>query len=175
MVSEPASRLFSPDSPIPNRRDIKDLQGMLRWFIGRGPKPIFERWAYWEKLDVWGACADNILIGSTGMILWFPTHFCAVLPGQTLNVAHLIHGKLALLATGFVFAIHFFNRGSFFPLVLGGTLGLVIGLGLLVGIVWGLFVWEVDQSTATGCHIDRDDWPAVCLRDCILDHRGEWL
>jgi hypothetical protein len=184
------SRIFSADSPIPNRRDLKDFLQMLRWFVGRGPKPTFERWTYWEKIDVCGACTDIILIGSTGLILWFPAQFCALLPGQTLNVAYLIHGKLALLATGFVFAIHFFNthlrpekfpmdmsiltgmvsieelreerpeylerlrregklgsltsrmpsRGSFFFLVLGGTLGLVIGLGLLVAIVWGLFV-----------------------------------
>jgi predicted CXXCH cytochrome family protein len=50
--------IFSPESPIPNWRDFKDFFGMVRWFVGLGPKPTFERWAYWEKFDFWGACAD---------------------------------------------------------------------------------------------------------------------
>ncbi len=119
--------LFSPDSPVPNRRDFQDFFGMLRWFVGLGPKPTFERWSYWEKFDLWAASADIILIGSTGLILWFPTQFCAVLPGETLNFAHLIHGKLALLATGFVFSIHFFNthfRPEKFPLDMSILTGL---------------------------------------------------
>ncbi len=122
------SRIFNSDSPIPNRRDAKDFWQMLRWFVGRGPKPTFERWTYWEKFDVCGACADTILIGSTGLILWFPTQICALLPGQTLNVAYLIHGKLALLATGFVFAIHFFNthfRPEKFPMDMSILTGMV--------------------------------------------------
>jgi cytochrome b subunit of formate dehydrogenase len=119
---------FGPDSPVPNRRDLSDIGRMLRWFVGRGPKPTFERWAYWEKFDLWGASADIILIGSTGFILWFPSQFCALLPGQTLNVADLIHGKLALLATGFVFAIHFFSanlRPEKFPMDICIITGLV--------------------------------------------------
>jgi cytochrome b subunit of formate dehydrogenase len=123
-----AAVVFGPDSPVPNRRDLSDIGKMLRWFVGRGPKPTFERWAYWEKFDLWGASADIILIGSTGIILWFPSQFCALLPGQTLNVADLIHGKLALLATGFVFAIHFFSanlRPEKFPMDISILTGLV--------------------------------------------------
>jgi cytochrome b subunit of formate dehydrogenase len=120
--------VFGPDSPIPNYRDLKDFGGMLRWFFGRGPKPTFERWTYWEKFDVWGACADIVLIGSTGIILWFPTQFCALLPGEALNLAGMIHGKLALLATGFIFTIHFFNthlRAEKFPMDMSILTGVV--------------------------------------------------
>ena len=119
---------FGPDSPVPNRRDLSDLANMLRWFVGRGPKPTFERWTYWEKFDLWGASADIILIGTTGMILWFPNEFCSLLPGQALNIADLIHGKLALLATGFIFAIHFFSanlRPEKFPMDISILTGLV--------------------------------------------------
>ena len=102
--------IFGPDSPVPNWRDVKDFFKMLRWFVGLGPKPGFERWAYWEKFDFWGACADIVIIGSTGLILWFPNFFCSFLPGVTLNVAKVIHSTQALLATGFIFAIHFFTN-----------------------------------------------------------------
>jgi cytochrome b subunit of formate dehydrogenase/uncharacterized membrane protein len=101
--------VFGPDSPVPNFRDLRDCFAMLRWFLGLGPKPGFERWAYWEKLDFWGAAADIVIIGFTGLVLWFPNFFCRFLPGRVLNIAQVVHSTQALLATGFVFAIHFFN------------------------------------------------------------------
>ena len=111
--------VFGPDSPVPNLRDAKDFFRMVRWFFGLGPKPTFERWTYWEKFDFWGACADIVIIGATGLVLWFPNLFCAYLPGKTLNIAKVIHSTQALLATGFVFAIHFFSthlRPEKFPM-----------------------------------------------------------
>ncbi|MFO7901513.1 MAG: cytochrome c3 family protein [Planctomycetota bacterium] len=120
--------IFGPDSPLPRRRDLKDFIGMLRWFVGLGPKPAFERWAYWEKFDFWGANSDVILIGTTGLILWFPNLFCSFLPGEAINVAKMIHSTLALLATGFVFAMHFYNthfRPDKFPMDMSVLTGLV--------------------------------------------------
>jgi cytochrome b subunit of formate dehydrogenase len=123
------SLVFGPDSPVPNLRDLKDFLRMVRWFVGLGPKPKFERWAYWEKFDFWGAAADIVIIGSTGLVLWFPNLFCSVLPGSALNIAKVIHSTQALLATGFVFAIHFFSthlRPEKFPMdmsILTGVVG----------------------------------------------------
>ncbi len=120
--------LFGPDSPLPNLRDARDLGAMVRWFVGRGPKPTFERWAYWEKFDFFGATSDTILIGCTGLILWFPNWFCTFLPGEAVNVAKVVHSTLALLATGFVFAIHFFGthfRPDKFPMDVSVLTGVV--------------------------------------------------
>ena len=100
---------------------------MLRWFFGLGPKPGLERWSYWEKVDFWGAIADTIIIGLTGLILWFPNFFCLLLHGTALNIAQVVHSTQALLATGFVFAIHFFNahlRPDKFP----GDMSVMTGL-----------------------------------------------
>jgi cytochrome b subunit of formate dehydrogenase len=119
---------FGPDSLVPNLRDCKDFFKMVRWFLGLGPKPTFERWSYWEKFDFWGACGDIVIIGFTGLILWFPNLFCSFLPGEVLNIAKVIHSTQALLATGFVFAIHFFNthfRPEKFPMDLSVLTGLV--------------------------------------------------
>jgi cytochrome b subunit of formate dehydrogenase len=121
--------VFGPDSPMPRSRDAKDFFAMMRWFFGLGPKPTYDRWGYWEKFDFWGAAADIIIIGSTGLVLWFPNFFCRFLPGIGLNVAQVIHSTQALLATGFVFAVHFFNthlRPDVFPVdrsVLTGLVG----------------------------------------------------
>jgi cytochrome b subunit of formate dehydrogenase len=120
--------LFGPDSPVPNVRDFVDLFRMGRWFVGLGPKPVFERWTYWEKFDYWAVFWGVVIIGTSGLILWFPNLFTLVLPGWVLNVAKIIHSEEALLATGFVFAIHFFNthlRADKFPLDMAILTGLV--------------------------------------------------
>jgi cytochrome b subunit of formate dehydrogenase len=101
---------------------------MLRWFVGLGPKPSFERWTYWEKFDMWGAVGDVVIIGMTGLILWLPNLFMSFLPGSVLNIAKVIHSTQALLATGFVFAVHFFNthlRPEKFPADMSIMTGLV--------------------------------------------------
>jgi len=50
------------------------------------------------------------VIGLSGLMLWFPTLFTSFLPGVVLNLAMIIHGEEALLATAFIFAFHFFHN-----------------------------------------------------------------
>jgi hypothetical protein len=59
------------------------------------------------------------VIGSTGVLLWFPEFFTLILPGWTVNVATIIHSDEALLAVAFIFTVHFFNthfRPDKFPM-----------------------------------------------------------
>ncbi|MCV3423366.1 hypothetical protein L8V89_04675 [Campylobacter lari] len=59
------------------------------------------------------------IIGISGLILWFPAFFGKFLQGEAINLATLLHSDEALLATGFIFAIHFFNihfRADCFPM-----------------------------------------------------------
>jgi cytochrome b subunit of formate dehydrogenase len=112
-------RLFGPDSLCPNLRDIEDITGMVRWFLFKGPKPSFERWTYWEKFDFFGVFWGMFIIGGSGLMLWFPQFFGMFLPGWMFNVATILHSDEALLATGFIFTVHFFNthgRPEKFPM-----------------------------------------------------------
>ncbi len=112
-------RLFGPDSLCPNLRDIRDVTAMVRWFLFRGPKPTFERWTYWEKFDFIAVFWGMFAIGGSGLMLWFPELFGSFLPGWMFNVATIIHSDEALLATGFIFTVHFFNthgRPEKFPM-----------------------------------------------------------
>lgn len=112
-------RLFGPDSLMPNRKDLRDIEGMVRWFFFRGPKPAFERWTYWEKFDFFAVFWGMFAIGGSGLLLWFPELSCRFLPGWVLNVATIVHSDEALLATGFIFTVHFFNthgRPEKFPM-----------------------------------------------------------
>ncbi|MBZ5527332.1 MAG: cytochrome c3 family protein [Acidobacteriia bacterium] len=111
--------LFGPDSMLPGRRDFSEFIATVKWFVGRGPRPSYGRWTYWEKFDYFAVFWGIAIIGATGLTLWFPVFFTRVLPGMFLNVATIIHSDEALLATGFIFTVHFFNthlRPEKFPM-----------------------------------------------------------
>jgi cytochrome b subunit of formate dehydrogenase len=110
--------LFGPNSLMPRWKDVKDVLGMIRWFFGRGKPPRLDRWTYWEKFDYWAEVGGSMIIGGSGLLLWFPEIASKVLPGWLFNVAMIVHGYEALLAIGFIFTIHFFNahlRPGTFP------------------------------------------------------------
>jgi cytochrome b subunit of formate dehydrogenase len=111
--------LKSDYSMIFNKRDLKDFIGSLKWFLGKGNRPQYGRWTYWEKFDYFAVFWGMFVIGSTGLTLWFPEFFTHFIPGWFINVATIIHSDEALLATGFIFTVHFFNthlRPEKFPM-----------------------------------------------------------
>ena len=113
------SMIFGADSMMFNRKDLRDFLGSLKWFLGRGPRPKFGRWTYWEKFDYFAVFWGIAIIGSTGLMLWFPVLFTYIVPGWFLNVATIINSDEALLAVGFIFTVHFFNthlRPEKFPM-----------------------------------------------------------
>ncbi|HMP84586.1 MAG TPA: hypothetical protein PKA41_17970, partial [Verrucomicrobiota bacterium] len=101
--------LFGPDSMMPTWKDWTDFVAHNKWFFGKGEKPQFDRWTYWEKFDYFAVFWGVFIIGSSGLILWFPVFFTKFMPGWVINIAHIIHSDEALLAAGFIFSIHFFN------------------------------------------------------------------
>ena len=111
--------LFGPNTMLPTWTDLREFFSTLKWFLGKGPRPRYGKWTYWEKFDYFAVFWGVAIIGSTGLILWFPEIFTRVLPGWFINVATIIHSDEALLATGFIFTIHFFNthfRPDKFPM-----------------------------------------------------------
>jgi cytochrome b subunit of formate dehydrogenase len=110
--------IFGPNSLVPRWKDAADCFGMFRWFFGRGTKPSLDRWTYWEKFDYWAEVGGSMIIGGSGLLLWFPEIAARIVPGWSFNVAMIVHGYEALLAIGFIFTIHFFNahiRPGTFP------------------------------------------------------------
>jgi len=97
------------DSIVFRPQDLRDAVAMVRWFFGRGPQPRFGRYSYMEKFDyfaeLWGVGA----IGFTGLMLWQPEFFGRFFPGILFNVAIIVHSYEAMIATAFIFTIHFFN------------------------------------------------------------------
>ena len=101
--------IFGPDSMVPTLQDGRDFLAHQKWFFGKGPKPQFDRWTYWEKFDYFAVFWGIFAIGVSGMVMWFPQFFTAFLPGWIINIALIVHSDEALLAAGFIFTVHFFN------------------------------------------------------------------
>ena len=119
LVDKDYGVLWGPHSMVPQPRDVVEMAGHIRWFVGKGPRPKFERFTYWEKFDYWAVFWGMGIIGGSGLLLWFPKTFARLLPGWAFNIASLIHGEEALLAVGFIFTVHFFNghlRPEKFPM-----------------------------------------------------------
>ncbi|MGZ4787014.1 MAG: formate dehydrogenase subunit gamma [Terriglobales bacterium] len=113
------SLVMGPESMLPNGTDLREFIATMKWFVGFGPRPAYGRWTYWEKFDYFAVFWGVFIIGSTGLTLWFPILFTRILPGWFINVATIIHSDEALLATGFIFTVHFFNthlRPEKFPM-----------------------------------------------------------
>jgi predicted CXXCH cytochrome family protein len=111
--------IFGKNSLMFNLQDIKDFWATMKWFVGRGPRPNYGKWTYWEKFDYMAVFWGVAVIGFSGLILWFPVFFTNFFPGWVINVSQLIHSDEALLAVGFIFTIHFFNthfRPEAFPM-----------------------------------------------------------
>ena len=108
------------NSLVPNKTDLKELIATTKWFIGKGPRPQYGRWTYWEKFDYWAVFWGVAVIGASGLMLWFPEFFTSLgIPGWFVNIATIIHSDEALLAVGFIFTYHFFNthfRPDKFPM-----------------------------------------------------------
>ncbi len=112
-------RWFGPTSMIPNLQDFIDVGLMFKWFVGVGPKPLFDKWTYWEKFDYWAPFWGVAVFGVTGVMLWFTDFTASILPGWVFNVAPILHGWEAVLEVFVLVVWHFFNnhwRPENFPL-----------------------------------------------------------
>jgi hypothetical protein len=102
-------RWFGPTSMLPNWQDLRDIGAMFKWFFGVAPRPKFDRWSYWEKFDYWAPFWGMMIIGLSGLMLWFPIATASFLPGWVFNVATIVHAEEAILAAVFLFTVHYFN------------------------------------------------------------------
>jgi len=107
-----------PDSIVLGPRDLRHIGQYLGYLRGKGPRPDFGRYTYWEKFDYFAEIWGLLVIGLTGLMMWFPELAARFLPGWIVNAALIFHSYEALLAAAFLFAIHFFNthlRPDTFP------------------------------------------------------------
>jgi cytochrome b subunit of formate dehydrogenase len=94
---------------IPTRDDITNLWKNLRYFLGKEKRPPkFGRYSYDQKAEylalIWGV----IVMGSSGVVLWFPEFFMQFLPAWIFETSEVIHYYEAWLATLAIIIWHWF-------------------------------------------------------------------
>ncbi len=115
----PRAAFLGPDSLVPKWRDLREFGQRIRWSLGLGEPPSFERWTYLEKFDYWAVFWGIPLLFVTGIMLIYPVETSRLLPGWTLNVAALLHRAEAVLAVLYIVIVHLLFghfRRSTFPL-----------------------------------------------------------
>jgi cytochrome b subunit of formate dehydrogenase len=111
--------VWGPEAITPQPRDVREFWGMLRWSVGRGEKPRFGRYSYWQKFNYLLVFLGLGVIAFTGLLLWFPEFFGRHLPGAVFNVATIVHSYQVMLLAALIVAFHFFDvhlRPNKFPL-----------------------------------------------------------
>lgn len=94
---------------LPRKRDFIDPFKVLRYNLGLSKtKPEFPRFSYIEKAEYWALVWGTILMGVTGMILWFENTSMGLFTKFGFDISHTIHFYEAILATLAIIVWHFY-------------------------------------------------------------------
>ncbi|RJP60880.1 MAG: DUF4405 domain-containing protein [Ignavibacteriales bacterium] len=93
----------------PKFEDIKEATQNLMYYLRlRKHPPEFSKFDYTEKAEYWALVWGTIVMGVTGLILWFPTIVDDWAPVWLIKVSETIHFYEAILATLAIFVWHWF-------------------------------------------------------------------
>lgn len=95
---------------LPVKKDLADIVGTVRWLLGlRAEKPQFGRFGYAEKMEYWAVIWGTIIMGVTGLVVWFKMEVTLWLPRWAVDVALTIHYYEAILACLAILVWHFYH------------------------------------------------------------------
>jgi len=91
------------------KSDLSDLRKSFSYFLGKtNEKPKYGRFSYIEKMEYWAVAWGTVLMGLTGMVLWFENTFLPVINVAGMDIATAIHFYEAILATLAIIVWHFY-------------------------------------------------------------------
>lgn len=91
------------------KKDITDVFGTIKYYLGKAKsKPKYGRFSYIEKSEYWALVWGNIVMGATGVVLWFNNAFLPILSSFGMEVATAIHFYEAILASLAIVVWHFY-------------------------------------------------------------------
>ena len=94
----------------PKWKDVKDLIGNFGYYLGVSKvKPKIARFGYAEKAEYWAVVWGTILMGLTGLMIWFKLGIFRFLPRWSIDIALSIHFYEAVLATLAIIVWHFYH------------------------------------------------------------------
>ena len=96
---------------IPNPKDARDVAANARYLAGLAKtKPKFGRFGYAEKMEYWAVVWGTIIMGVTGLMIWFKLGTTHWLPRWSIDVATTIHYYEAILACLAISGLAFLSR-----------------------------------------------------------------
>jgi formate dehydrogenase gamma subunit len=94
---------------LPAWRDVVDPWKVLRYNLGFAPeKPKFDRFSYIEKAEYWALIWGTVLMGVTGIILWFENTSMGLFTKLGFDISRTVHFYEAILATLAILVWHFY-------------------------------------------------------------------
>ena len=94
---------------LPRKRDFIDPFLVLKYNLGLSKtKPEFPRFCYIEKAEYWALVWGTILMGVTGMILWFENTSMGLFTKLGFDISRTVHFYEAILATLAIIVWHFY-------------------------------------------------------------------
>jgi formate dehydrogenase gamma subunit len=95
---------------LPATKDIKDVTDSARYLTGlSATKPKIARFGYAEKMEYWAVIWGTIIMGVTGLVIWFKMDVTKFLPRWAVDVALTIHYYEAILACLAIVVWHFYH------------------------------------------------------------------
>lgn len=108
--------LFTPDGRQglrdyrPVVKDLQDLTQNIRFHLGRSRvKPRFGRFNYADKAEYYALVWGTVLMGTTGLMMWFEVEVSKFLPLWTIDIASALHFYEAVLAVLAIVVWHFYH------------------------------------------------------------------
>lgn len=95
---------------LPAPKDGRDLADNLRYLTGLKPeKAKIGRFGYAEKMEYWAVIWGTLIMGVTGLMIWFKMDVTRFLPRWAVDVALTIHYYEAILACLAILVWHFYH------------------------------------------------------------------
>jgi len=95
---------------LPATKDVKDVTDSARYLTGlSATKPKTARFGYAEKMEYWAVIWGTIIMGVTGLVIWFKMDVTKFLPRWAVDVALTIHYYEAILACLAIVVWHFYH------------------------------------------------------------------
>ena len=94
---------------LPELKDASDIVATFKYYLGLSDvHPQFKRFNYAEKMEYWALVWGTIVMGATGLVIWFKVLAGDLVPRWWVDVATTIHFYEAILATLAIIVWHFY-------------------------------------------------------------------
>ena len=94
---------------LPGGKDVFQFIGNVKYYLGLSKSKVdFDRYSYIEKAEYWAVVWGTVIMGLTGLVLWFPVFFTSIAPAWIIKASETLHYYEAILATLAILVYHMF-------------------------------------------------------------------